>query len=73
MSSNVRELTDGELDSVGGGHHHHHHHGSWSGGGSNVVVNLFINIGNVVGAEIGALSAGSIALSGIGSLLVGST
>ena len=24
MSSNMRELTDRELDSVGGGHHHHH-------------------------------------------------
>jgi hypothetical protein len=35
MSSNMRELTDGELDSVGGGrHHHHHHHDRWTGGGS---------------------------------------
>jgi hypothetical protein len=63
MSSNMRELTDAELDGVGGGHHQ-------SNGN---VVNLFINIGNVVGAEIGALNAGSVALSGIGSLLVGST
>ena len=27
MSSNMRELTDRELDSVGGGHHHNHHGG----------------------------------------------
>jgi hypothetical protein len=39
--SDMRELTDVELDSVGGGHHHHHHHhhgsltsGSTSGGPS---------------------------------------
>ena len=32
--SDMRELTDVELDSVGGGHHHHHHHhhGSLTGG-----------------------------------------
>ena len=30
--SNMRELTDLELNSVGGGHHHHHHHGSLTGG-----------------------------------------
>jgi hypothetical protein len=35
MSRNMRELTDGELDSVSGGHsHHHHHQGSSTGGRS---------------------------------------
>jgi hypothetical protein len=66
MSSNMRELTDGELDSVGGGrHHYHHHHDRWTGGGSSgggltgflggtiIIFNIFINIGNTVGAEIG--------------------
>jgi hypothetical protein len=59
MSSNMRELTDGELDSVGGGRHR------WTGGGSSgggltgflggtiIIFNIFINIGNTVGAEIG--------------------
>ena len=35
IMSDMRELTDVELDSVGGGHHHHHHHhhGSLTSGG----------------------------------------
>ena len=76
MSSNMRELTDGELDSVGGGHHrhhhHHHHHDSWTGGGSSGggltggTTNIFINIGNTVGAEIGQQVNGLLSLNGAG-------
>ena len=75
MSSNMRELTDGELDSVGGGrHHHHHHHDSWTGGGSSGggltgflgTINIFINIGNTVGAQIGQQFNGLLSLNGAG-------
>jgi len=75
MSSNMRELTDGELDSVGGGrHHHHHHHDRWTGGGSSGggltgflgTINIFINIGNTVGAQIGQQVNGVGSLNGIG-------
>ena len=75
MSSNMRELTDGELDSVGGGrHHHHHHHDRWTGGGSSgggltvylVTINIFINIGNTVGAQIGQQFNGLLSLNGAG-------
>jgi hypothetical protein len=66
----MRELTDGELDSVGGGHHHHHHHhGSWTGGGSSgggFTTNIFINIGNTVGAQIGQQVNGLLSLNGAG-------
>ena len=76
----MRELTDGELDSVGGGHHHdHHHHGSSTGGGSTGFLGpspghdlilshdiIFINIGNTVGAEIGQQLNGAFSLNGIG-------
>jgi len=78
MSSNMRELTDGELDSVGGGrHHHHHHHDRWTGGGSsgggltgflgttNIFI-IFINIGNTVGAQIGQQVNGLLSLNGAG-------
>jgi hypothetical protein len=41
---NIRQLTDAELDSVGGGHHHHHHHGGLNGG---LLGNLFL--GNFLG------------------------
>jgi hypothetical protein len=76
MSSNMRELTDGELDSVGGGrHHHHHHHDGWTGGGSSGggltgflggTIIIFINIGNTVGAEIGQQANGLLSLNGAG-------
>jgi hypothetical protein len=75
MSSNMRELTDGELDSVGGGHHHHYHnHDSWTGGGSSGggltgflgTTIIFINIGNTVGAEIGQQVNGLFSLNGAG-------
>ena len=75
MSSNMRELTDGELDSVGGGrHHHHHHHDRWTGGGSSGggltgvggTTNIFINIGNTVGAQIGQQVNGLLSLNGAG-------
>jgi|SoiMetStandDraft_2_1073263.scaffolds.fasta_scaffold1642607_1 hypothetical protein len=75
MSSNMRELTDGELDSVGGGrHHHHHHHDRWTGGGSSGggltgflgTINIFINIGNTVGAQIGQQFNGLLSLNGAG-------
>ena len=77
MSSNMRELTDGELDSVGGGHHHHHHHhhhDGWTGGGSSGggltgflgTINIFINIGNTVGAQIGQQFNGLLSLNGAG-------
>jgi hypothetical protein len=71
------ELTDGELDRVSGGHHHHHHHhhrGSRTGGGSSDggltgflgTTNIFINIGNTVGAEIGQQVNGLLSLNGAG-------
>jgi hypothetical protein len=78
MSSNMRELTDGELDSVGGGHHHHHHHhDGWTGGGSSGggltgllgTTIIFINIGNTVGAEIGQQVNGLFSLNGAGVML----
>jgi len=72
MSSNMRELTDGELDSVGGGRHHHHDR--WTGGGSSGggltgflgTINIFINIGNTVGAQIGQQFNGLLSLNGAG-------
>ena len=69
MSSNMRELTDGELDSVGGGRHR------WTGGGSSGggltgflggTINIFINIGNTVGAQIGQQFNGLLSLNGAG-------
>ena len=68
----MRELTDGELDSVSGGHHHHH---SWTGGGSSggsstgflgTTNIIFINIGNTVGAEIGQQLNGLLSFNGAG-------
>ena len=85
MSSNMRELTDGELDSVGGGHPHHHHHhhcgtgwGSSGGGltggrlGTINIFNIFINIGNTVGAQIGQQFNGLLSLNGITGVQLGS-
>jgi hypothetical protein len=80
MSSNMRELTDGELDIVGGGggcHHHHHHCGTGSGssgggltgvfGTINIFIfNIFINIGNTVGAQIGQQINGLLGVNGAG-------
>ena len=72
MSSNMRELTDGELDSVGGGRHHLDR---WTGGGSSGggltgflggTINIFINIGNTVGAEIGQQNKWPSWLNGAG-------
>ena len=74
----MRELTDKELDSIGGGHHHHHHHhDSWTGGGSSGggltgllgTTIIFINIGNTVGAEIGQQVNGLFSLNGAGVML----
>jgi len=72
MSSNMRELTDGELDSVGGGHYRHHN--SWTGSGSSSsdgglsgflgTINIFINIGNTVGVEIGQQVNGLFSVNG---------
>ena len=69
----MRELTHGELDSVGGGHRRHqHHHDGWTGGGSSGggltggTTNIFINIGNTVGAEIGQQVNGLLGLNGAG-------
>jgi hypothetical protein len=45
--NNIRELTDTELDLVGGGHHHrhhHHHNGGMSGLGA-----LSALLGNLLG------------------------
>ena len=39
--SEMRELTDTELDAVCGGHHHHHHH--HHGGGSTLLNPNFSN------------------------------
>ena len=85
MSSNMRELTDGELDSVGGGHRHHHHYhhcgtgwGSSGGGptggflGTINIFNIFINIGNTVGAQIGQQFNGLLSLNGITGVQLGS-
>jgi hypothetical protein len=58
----MRELTDGELDSVGGGHHTTITGPIWTGGGSNI----FINIGNTVGAQIGQQVNGLLSLNGAG-------
>jgi hypothetical protein len=68
MSSKMRELTDGELDSVGGGHHHHHHDSSTGGGSTDLLGTniIFINIGNTVGAEIGQQVNGLLSLNGAG-------
>ena len=44
--SEMRELTDTEIDAVCGGHHHHHHHhggGSGFGGFGGI-----INFGNII-------------------------
>jgi hypothetical protein len=50
---NIRELTDAELDSVGGGHLHHHHSGltggSFAGGGLSGVGALTALLGNLLG------------------------
>ena len=52
--SDTRELTDAELDIVGGGHHHNHS----SGNTLNVAVNVDSTIGNqVVGTQNNLLSA----------------
>jgi hypothetical protein len=84
MDSNMRELTDGELDSVGGGHRHHHHHHHCSTGGSSHgggltgflgtinIFNIFINIGNTVGAQIGQQFNGLLSLNGITGVQLGS-
>jgi hypothetical protein len=82
MSSNMRELTDGELDSVGGGHRHHHHcspgWGSSGGGltggflGTINIFNIFINIGSTVGAQIGQQFNGLLSLNGITGVQLGS-
>ena len=51
--SDIRELTDAELDIVGGGHHHHN-----SGNTLNVAINVDSIIGNqVVGTQNNLLSA----------------
>ena len=51
--SDIRELTDAELDIVGGGHHHHN-----SGNTLNVAINVDSTIGNqVVGTQNNLLSA----------------
>jgi hypothetical protein len=54
VSDNTRELTDVELDSVGGGHHHHHHHhGSGSGGPVDIIFSHDIFNINVITATNG--------------------
>ena len=80
MSSNMRELTDGELDSVGGGHYRHHN--SWTGSGSSSsdgglcgflgTINIFINIGNTVGVEIGQQVNGLFSVNGATGVQLGS-
>ena len=57
--SEMRELTDTELDAVCGGHHHHHHHG----GGSTLLKPDFSNgvFQNNITVQIGvALFGGSV-------------
>ena len=80
MSSKMRELTDGELDSVGGGHYRHHN--SWTGSGSSSsdgglsgflgTINIFINIGNTVGVEIGQQVNGLFSVNGATGVQLGS-
>jgi hypothetical protein len=65
---NIRQLTDAELDSVGGGQEHHHHHGGLNGSGfvgggmSGLLRNLFL--GNF-------LSRGSIFINDTFVFIVG--
>jgi len=76
----MRELTDGELDSVGGGHYRHHN--SWTGSGSSSsdgglsgflgTINIFINIGNTVGVEIGQQVNGLFSVNGATGVQLGS-
>ena len=59
--SELRELTDREVDIVGGG-----------GGPRSLYsgnYNIFFNVGNVVGVEIGQQSNGMTGVNGIGTLL----
>jgi hypothetical protein len=56
--SNLRELTDREVDIVSGG--------SMSGTGFLNNNNIFINIGNTVGAQIGQQVNGLLSLNGAG-------
>jgi hypothetical protein len=56
--SNLRELTDSEVDIVSGG--------SMPRAGFLNNNNIFINIGNTVGAEIGQQVNGLTSLNGIG-------
>jgi hypothetical protein len=75
----MRELTDLELDSVGGGHHHHHHHGSLTGGstsgfgsgGPGVIIfshnifNIIVNIASTVGNEVAGTQNNLLGILGI--------
>ena len=77
---NIRQLTDAELDSVGGGHYRHHN--SWTGSGSSSsdgglsgflgTINIFINIGNTVGVEIGQQVNGLFSVNGATGVQLGS-
>jgi hypothetical protein len=53
----LRELTDGELDVVGGGGHHGH-----------VNNNFQINVGGVVGFQAGQSDLTAVSITGIGSI-----
>ena len=73
----LRELTDGELDSVSGGHpHHHHHHGSWtdgrsSGGGSTGFLGTSLGRDLILNHDIIFINIGNTVGAEIGQQLNG--